>query len=254
MTSTSTLYLHGGPGLNAGVERAWFDDSLPVLWWDQPLVGNAAAPLDALVLACEAQVEAMAAQSGAPVRLLAWSFGGQLAASLAHRIPSLVDSIVLLGCIPDLALGFVRLGTRLAAEHPGDEALHSALAQARQAGRNTEASMALVAACGPYLPAAWFGPDSSAAATRFQSLASALQFDGTTFSAVLVDHLGMQPRKTPARFDGPVTFVAGRHDRFLAPDEDAALWRRTFPQLSARTMDCGHAVQFEAAPALWWRA
>ena len=32
------LFLHGGPGLHAAVERAWFGDSLPVLWWDQPAV------------------------------------------------------------------------------------------------------------------------------------------------------------------------------------------------------------------------
>ena len=30
------LYLHGGPGLNCAVERAWFGDTYPILWWDQP--------------------------------------------------------------------------------------------------------------------------------------------------------------------------------------------------------------------------
>lgn len=40
----TTLFLHGGPGLHSAVEREWFSDTLPILWWDQPAVAGNPAP------------------------------------------------------------------------------------------------------------------------------------------------------------------------------------------------------------------
>ncbi len=68
----------GGPGLHAAAGRAWFGDSLPVLWWDQPAVAaDDPAPFRTLVDHAARQLHALREiwtdlKSGRlPVRLMA---------------------------------------------------------------------------------------------------------------------------------------------------------------------------------------
>lgn len=53
----TVLFLHGGPGMTAELERRRFGETLPVHWWDQPFVGpNAERPFQVLIDAAVTEV------------------------------------------------------------------------------------------------------------------------------------------------------------------------------------------------------
>ncbi|MBK4737249.1 alpha/beta fold hydrolase [Noviherbaspirillum pedocola] len=90
------LFLHGGPGLDAAAERAWFDASIPVDWWDQPRVATLEHPFRTLCEMAEERLEYWHAANGAPVPVLAHSFGAVIAHALCLRRPDLISQLVLL--------------------------------------------------------------------------------------------------------------------------------------------------------------
>ena len=56
----TTLFLHGS-GFHGAIERAWFGDSLPVLWWDQPAIAaDDPAPFQTLVGHAVKQIQVLA--------------------------------------------------------------------------------------------------------------------------------------------------------------------------------------------------
>ena len=148
----NALFLHGGPGLHSKVEHTWFGDTLPILWWDQPAIAPALAggpsPFRSLVAHAGRQLEALVESNGEPVDLIANSFGGQVAASLAREYPTLIRRITLLGCSPDPVRQFFLLARRLleaGCEHPG---LRDALAASEESCDESR-FFAMVQACFP---------------------------------------------------------------------------------------------------------
>jgi pimeloyl-ACP methyl ester carboxylesterase len=104
MANTPTaLYLQGGPGLNCAIERVWFGENYPVLWWDQPRFFADAE--NAYQLTLDAAAEKLAelhATQRKPIHVIGWSFGARLALDLAHRAPEAIGSLTLLA--PSLCL------------------------------------------------------------------------------------------------------------------------------------------------------
>lgn len=249
-----TLFLHGGPGLSAGIERLWFGDRLPIVWWDQPAVpAGAPDPFGQLVAAATARVRALAEESGAPVALVAHSFGGRIAYALARAVPELVADITLLGCAAEVFPQFFRLFARMTQLH-ASPALADAIAAAQtHLDLRSFEAMVLVAAAHPAYPAVYFGPGSAAALDRFLALLPQVRFlDAPTFLAVLGGLFDAPALAPAAGFTGEVTLLLGRHDPLLVPEQDIAAWRAAFPRLHARVVDCGHIVHLELPPPAWW--
>jgi pimeloyl-ACP methyl ester carboxylesterase len=249
------LFLHGGPGLNAGAERLWFGDSLPICWWDQPIVsGGSLAPFGQLVAVAADQLRAMADDTGELVALIAHSFGGQIAYALAREAPELVKSITLLGCVTDPFLPLFRL-CRQMAKIQSSPALEAAILDAEtRLDQHSFESMVLSAAVHPAYPSVYFGPDSAAARDHFLALfATGSILNLETFLTVMNDLLNAPVLAPVGGFDGEVTLLLGRHDPLLAVDEDIVAWQRIFPQLQAQVVDCGHFVHLELPPEIWWR-
>ena len=113
----TTLYLHGGPGLNCVVERAWFGENYPVIWWDQPRLS--ADTENAYQTTLDAAAEKLAefhALQGQPVHVYGWSFGARFALDLANRTPEAIDTLTLLAPTLCLETAFERIARYLASK------------------------------------------------------------------------------------------------------------------------------------------
>ena len=254
-STTKMLFLHGGPGLHAAVERAWFGDSLPVLWWDQPAVAaDDPAPFRTLVGHAAKQLQALAASRGGPVDLIAHSFGGQIAAALANEYPALIRRITLLGCAPpDPFRPFLLLGQRLLEAGYDRPGLQDAM-KAAQETPDENRFAALIQACfpDPYIPGIYFGPGSAAAKDRYLTLARvAPPVDLPTFFAVMIESLHAPPLAQVEGFAGEVVALLGKHDPLLRVDEDIKRWREIFSQAQFKVMDAGHFLHLELPPEVW---
>ena len=244
------FFLHGGPGLNAGVERLWHGSSLPVSWWDQPAVGACATPFASLVEAAAAQLEKMAA--AAPIWLIAHSFGGQIAYALARDRPQLIGRITLLASATDPASAILRLGRRIA--QAGGSAAVAAAVAAAEAELNAETFQAMVfaAAADAAYPGVYFGPGSTAIRERFLALQPQIPpLDLDSFLAVMQGFLQAPPLAALSGFEGRVDLIMGRHDPLATAQVDGLAWQRIFPQARIATLDCGHFVHLETPPAAW---
>ena len=250
-----TLFLHGGPGLHAVVERAWFNDSLPVLWWDQPAIASDdPTPFRTLVGHAVKQIQALADYGGGQVNLLAHSYSGHIAAAIAREYPALIRRITLLGCPPhDPFRIFILVGQRLLEagyERPGLQDAMNAAQKTPDEGRFT----ALIQACfpDPYLPDIYFGPNSAAAKDRYLALASvAPPVDLQTFFAVMLDRLRALPPARVEGFYGEVVALIGKHDPVLHVEESIEEWREIFPQAQFKIIDAGHILHLELPPEIW---
>lgn len=133
------LFLHGGPGLTAELERRRFGTSLPVRWWDQPVIrANDPSPWESLVGAAIGEAKRVSDEAGKPVALLASSLGTQLALEIVGRIPECISSLTLSGGIYDVRMAFTQLAHRIA-QQTGD----ADLAQASRAVKKSPDEMAL---------------------------------------------------------------------------------------------------------------
>lgn len=253
-TLHNTLFLHGGPGLHAAAERAWFGDALPILWWDQPAVADDPTPFRTLIAHAATQLEALADTAGGQIDLIAHSFGGQIAAALAGEHPALIRHITLLGCAPDPIHQFFLLARQLLEaghEYPG---LRDALTAAEE---NCDEScfFALVQACYPggALPGIFFAPHSAGVRERYSAVAARTPpVDAATFFAVMQEFIHTPPPAQVTGYGGEVTILMGRHDPVLCVDKDSEKWRGVFPQAKLKVGDAGHIVHLELPPEAWF--
>ena len=252
-TRHTTLFLHGGFGWHCAVERVWFGDALPVLWWDQPSVAAEPEPYAALVRNAASGLRAMSASAGAPINLIAHSFGGQLAATLAAEHGELIRSITLLGCPPSPLTAFFHFARQRLNLSPERSELKAALT-ALEACRDMGSLMTLVQACYPdgALPDSYFGPDAEDVKTRYFDIASRSPgLDVATFMAVMQDFLHPRPPAPANSYAGEVKLLMGLHDPLLSVTEDGDKWLKVFPRAEIQTCQAGHFVQLELPPDIW---
>lgn len=248
-----TLFLHGGPGLNAGVERIWFGDSLQVDWWDQPAVPPCArSPFEFLVHAAEKRLCTLA-RSDAPIALLAHSFGARLAVELVRRQPSRITHITLLAGIFDLTSAFIALAKTLIIKQCPSRELRSSLALAGDS-HNFQAVRKLVEELltTPGMSDHFWAPQSHRLRERFNTIAAtALHHDTTTLFAVLEEGLENSLAPAPAGYSGPVRLLMGKHDPLLEIERDLARWQVIFPGLQLDICEAGHNPHFELPVWQW---
>jgi pimeloyl-ACP methyl ester carboxylesterase len=210
------LFLHGGPGRDAAAERAWFGASIPVDWWDQPSVAGLERPFRALCDAAQGRLEHWHAASGAPVPLLAHSFGAAIAHALYLRRPELISQLVLLTPVFD---PLAALGIDLQAD------------PATLAGRAD-------------LFDAWWSDEAGEIRRRVHAhLPHGPHFDADSFVAAASDYLRHRDSPPlPAEANAMVVF--GTADRLRREDAvEEAL--RHFPRAEIRWMPCAHQPLFE---------
>lgn len=248
------LFLHGGPGFNAEVERVWFGDTVPIHWWSQPIVAaDDATPFDTLVKAAEIELTKLTEASSSMADVIAHSsFGAQLGLHLAQRQFARIRSLTLLGSTADPLIPFLRLGRALLRLHPSSELEQAVMAA--QEGIDDRRFVDLINAIltVPNFMDHYWALQSSAQRDRHRALAAkAPPLEFGTFMAVMRNIVALRPRADVSAFKGKVAILLGRHDPFLEPAEDDREWRRFFPAADIRELACGHQVQFETPAEVW---
>jgi hypothetical protein len=248
---SQVLFLHGGPGLSAALERQRFSDTLPVHWWDQPHVdADVAAPFEWLVDTAEKELGRLFDAQERPVELLANSFGVHLALALIERVPAKIRSLDILGGALDMRTAFVRLAQRIS-EVNRDAELEAVGVRAEERG-DSESLWALIGklfTVGNLVDFYW-GPGAEEQCEAMRALAaSGALVHAATFQAVLGDFLGRKPAAPPT-FSGSVRILIGRFDPYARAD-DAGLWRVVFPQAAVEFVEAGHFPHLELPAEDW---
>lgn len=254
MSNTPTvLYLQGGPGLNCAVERAWFGDTYPVLWWDQPrFPADAENAYQATLDAATEKLAEFVARRGKPIHVIGWSFGARLGLDLAHRAPDAIGTLTLLSPTFCLETAFARLHTYLAFKGNAD------LPQPPSASTGNHSSfmqLVITILTTPNVFSHYWAPSSRRKFERHSSEAACTDwFDLPTFTAVSRELIQRPVVALPAGQCGNIRILAGRHDPYFAPDTDIKLWKSLLPGVSIRIVDSSHMLPFETPTTEWAKA
>jgi pimeloyl-ACP methyl ester carboxylesterase len=250
--STRVLFLHGGPGLNAELERRRFGRSLPVHWWDQPQVNaDESAPYERLVEAALEELHRLSSLDGAPVAVLASSFGVHLALALIERAPAKVGCVSIVGGILDMRTAFVRLGRRVAEKNQDPDLAASSLHADRSADSVSLWSLIELLFCVPNLMDFYWSPTATAELDQMKALAAeGALLHVPTYQAVLRDFLAKNRPRETSRWHGAANVWIGLSDPYASPG-DAEAWRRVLPTASVQFVDAGHLPHLELPHSVW---
>nr|WP_315261311.1 alpha/beta hydrolase [uncultured Duganella sp.] len=247
------LFLHGGPAMGAAMERECTAQLPDCHWWDQPRpTAGQGRPHQMLQEAAEAELRRVAALHGAPLVLMANSFGAVLATHLARVAPQLIARLVLLAPVADLEQGLLRLARRLAAL-PGPPAspLRMALnGYAGAPGRDRYWRVFHAMLEHPELAAQYWLPGSPRAAWFAQMLGRPEMFDLAAHMAIADDYqrAPLQPQRVP--FDGPVELILGAADPLCDYSATARWWRQCYPQARKHLLAAAHFPHLEQPQAV----
>jgi pimeloyl-ACP methyl ester carboxylesterase len=248
------LFLHGGPGLSAVLERRRFGHTLPVHWWDQPHVrADVSAPFEWLVDAAEKELGHLFEVRQKPVAVLANSFGTHLGLALLERVPERIASFDILGGVLGMRLAFVRIALRISKVNRDAELKAvSDLAEEKGDDESLWALIEKLFTVGNLFDFYW-GPAAGEQCESMKALAaSGALVHGATFQAVLDDFLKKKPT-APLAFSGSVRVLIGRYDPY-ARAHDGQLWRAAFPQATVKFVDAGHFPHLELPAEDWMPA
>lgn len=246
------LFLHGGPGMTAELERQRFGAALPVHWWDQPRVEpNAQRPFERLVDAAVAEAARLLGGREGRVHLLASSFGAYLARALVDRVPERVGSITICGGVWDLCTAIFRLASRFAERH-ADVDLKLACDNTASADIPDQyvALLARVAARPDFLDCYW-GPTAVEPREAMKRLATEGRLiDWPTCQSVMIAALTLSQVPLASPHPGGVRVLLGRFDPYF-DESDVAAWQTLWPSSTVAIVEAGHFPHLELSPTMW---
>ena len=249
----TALYLQGGPGLNCAIERVWFGENYPVLWWDQPRFFADAE--NAYQLTLDAAAEKLAelhATQRKPIHLIGWSFGARLALDRAHRAPEAIGTLTLLAPSLCLETAFARLRTYLAHKENADHPQPPPVSTGNHASFMQRVTAILTT---PDLFSHYWAPSSRPQFDRHSSEAACTDwFNLPTFTAVSRELIQRPVLALPADHCAKIRILAGQHDPYFAPNTDIEFWKTLFPEVSIEIVDSSHMLPFETPPSEWLKA
>ena len=253
MPSPPVLFLHGGPGMTAELERRQFGSTLPVHWWDQPVVGpSTRQPFAMLIDAAAAELARMSTERQERIDLLANSFGAYLARALVDCAPQRIGRIVICGGVFDLASAILRFASRLA-ERRRDTDLEGACQRTAQTD-TPECYVALLArasALPGFLDCYW-GPAAGEQRESMKALAAEGRLlDWPTCQSVMTAALAVPQGPLALPHPGAVRILLGRFDPYF-DESDITAWTALWPSATVEVFDdVGHFPHLELPPSLW---
>lgn len=251
-STASVLFVHGGPGLTAELERRRFGTALPVCWWDQPIIRESdPSPWESLVGAGIEEAERLSDEARKPIALLASSFGALLALEIVERVPECISSITLSGGIYDVRMAFSQLASKIAQETCDTE-----LAQARVTVTKSQDETALWALIErlfsiPNLLDFYWSPSAVVQREAMNELAGrGALLHLPTFEGVLRNFFVRQRGSSLRPWRGDTKVLLGRYDPYATPD-DKLRWQEIFPCAEIETLEAGHFPHLELPAEVW---
>jgi len=231
-----TLFLHGGPGLNAYVERQVLGEQFPrVHFWDQPPVHTTRDAFNTLMKAAVAEVERMFDTHRGPIRLVANSFGSHLVPGLLERIPHMISACQLYSPVYDIPAAFLNLLGVMANDGTADGDLRTRIneflkARTRHCADKSEFwdYYGLISSDADFLRYYW--PDEALYAAWSSCMRNGPEFDFMTCRNVSNDflhhHCGHR-----FSFGGTQEIIIefGDRDPLLDLEREMRLWSHRFP-------------------------
>lgn len=250
--TASYLFLHGGPAMSAIAERAWYGDSLPVDWWDQPRsAASAPAPYHALADAARGRLHAASDASGGKIALLAHSFGAQIALDLVETDAQRIASLTLLAPAHDMRYVWLALAKLLQEDTPIAALQEAAARFARDTADETAMSALWYAlAAIPTLFDCYWAAASHGQMARHRQLLAGYPdaFDLGAFASILTGYLQRDARRgnaAPVPAALPAQIWYGSEDRIVDSAAGRRYWAARFPGAEVGILPCGHFIQFE---------
>jgi pimeloyl-ACP methyl ester carboxylesterase len=248
-----TLFLHGGPGLNAYVERQVLGEQLPhVHFWDQPPVHTTRDAFNTLMEVAVAEVERMFDARRGPIKLMANSFGGHLVSELLDRIPQKISACHLYGPVYDIPAAYLNLLGIMANDRTADDDIRTRITEFLEARTRSAADKSeiwnyfnLISSDACFLRYYW--PDEAQYAAWITCMRSGPEFDFITFRNVLNDFLNHHYERRFS-FDGAqeILIEFGDRDPLLDLEHEMRLWNHRFT--TARIVlrrGSGHFIHLE---------
>ncbi len=231
-----TLFLHGGPGFNAHVERMVLSARFPnIKFWDQPPIHTTRNAFDLLIDTVEMEVNKMSDELDRPIRLMANSFGAHLVTGLLKRVPQRISSCRILGAVYDIPAAYLNL-LGVMANHANPERDQSEQLRAfiRKQGKHPADSnkiweyLNLIVSDMDFMRHYW--PNRRQYLVWSDWVRRGPGFDFTTLQNVLNDFL-QNHCGTAFSYTGlqNITVELGDKDPLLDLENEMRLWSRTFP-------------------------
>jgi len=246
------LFLHGGPGMSAALERQQFATTLPIHWWDQPrLSASSIEPFHQFVEAAKRRVQQLSNEYGGPIALLASSYGARLALELHHVIPESIGAVTISGGVLELKRAFLRFGKHLARRHSSPQLEH--LVNQASMSDDLEALWALIGAITaiPDFTDEYWSESAQAQRAAMRALAAqGALVDPSTFQVIVSASVTIPPRPLPPDREHRVLVLIGSHDPYVEVDE-SEYWRFFWPTATVEVVDSGHFPHLELPPEVW---
>lgn len=245
------LFLHGGPGLSAVVERQWFGPDVDLEWWDQPSVAAGdPAPLVSLVEAAKDRLLELHRRQRRRIDVVSHSVGAILAVLLLREVPELIWRVTLINPTFDLRQAFLGIARRAVGEGTATPEVSAFVHEARPANVDpVELAVALSAVPGRF--DMYWSPSSAAAKARYLEMApSGPPVDFESFSRIAAAMQTQAPALLGVQSDVPVLAIVGASDPMMPGDVNSYV-RQRVPLASVAVVDAGHMAPFEQ-PALAW--
>lgn len=260
LPSSSTLFLHFGPGGNCLVERAMFAGNLAIEWWDQPsfVIGDKEA-LKKLRQAAVDKIRDMHGLTQKKITLIANSYGAHLATAVIPQVKDLIEQVVILGSQAKISSSYENLAQFLLIQNPKNNELKDAsLAFEKAKSWNTfQNLLGAISSVEGFMLNYWHKKDSNAFKLWLEIASQDKLMNFDSFLAIIQGHFAegsFDQLASSETISMPASYIYGSHDPLACEEEDVPQWKHIFPQLQIKQLECGHFVHLETSPQEWIRA
>ncbi len=246
----TTLFLHMGPGMNAGVERQVLQNSYPnTVFWDQPIIQGENAFVE-LTNECIEKSKSLYQTFRKPIHLHAHSFGGMLALEMIKKCPEIYASLTLCATGSDPVFGYFQLLKRIVNSNETDPKIKSKAIEFFKTHSEPTLStlwelIGMIAAEPDFMRLYWTEKNKF---SKFKNLtANAPPIHFGAFHDILNSFL-KNFDNIPKRisWDKPCTLILGDQDPLISVMDTSAFWKTSLPQIEINVRkNSGHFVHIE---------
>lgn len=243
------LFLHSGPGFSCYVERLRLGPKFPdVVFWDQPRTYGPTAYTD-LVNCTHQKIVELTDESGEPIHIIGFSFGGLLAQEVKKKSPDRFRKTLLISFVPNVLNAFQNLLHHICTASRCERQLASQIETFMKGDHSSDSVMYFMEMMSQliqipdYMSYYWA---SQRAYLQYKFDASkGPQLDVNHFLDTLSERLRLR-HHAPYATEEPVEMLYGEKDPFVVKEQVIKALGQTMPNAQMQFIeDVGHYPQFE---------